>query len=88
MLTVAGWTWDTFFGSTLIVVEQLRKSKMGSGFINIPRGSVVDEDPLVVALTSGHVFAAGLDVHVDLLQGKALTPVNTHLVDTKADNSP
>ncbi|OAL04383.1 hypothetical protein IQ06DRAFT_323504 [Phaeosphaeriaceae sp. SRC1lsM3a] len=111
-----------FFGEKLITAERLQKFKKGSRFVNIARGTLVDEDALVEALKSGHIFAAGLDVHANephvhpvftkmrnvtltchnaggawdtasgfeslameniqafLLEGKALTPVNAHLV--------
>ena len=52
-----------FFGSKLITKERLSKFKHGSRFVNIARGTLVDEDALVEALRSGHLFAAGLDVH-------------------------
>ncbi|KAF2021512.1 hypothetical protein BU24DRAFT_383577 [Aaosphaeria arxii CBS 175.79] len=54
-----------FFGSILITTERLAKFKRGSRFVNIARGTLVDEDALVSALKSGHIFAAGLDVHAN-----------------------
>ncbi|KAA8647756.1 hypothetical protein EYZ11_000223 [Aspergillus tanneri] len=111
-----------FAGSTLLTLERFRKFKRGSRFINIARGSLVDEEALLTVLDEGHLVAAGLDVHatepqvhprlathgrvfmmshnaggtVDthvgferlameniegfLLRGKALTPVNLHLM--------
>ncbi|KAG0649125.1 Glyoxylate reductase 1 [Hyphodiscus hymeniophilus] len=111
-----------FEGKTLIDAERLQKFKKGSRFINIARGSLVDEAALVEALKSELICAAGLDVHahepevnpdlvtmdnvaltchtagasVDahvgferlameniegyLMKGRALTPVNLHLL--------
>ncbi|KAF1849450.1 uncharacterized protein K460DRAFT_394277 [Cucurbitaria berberidis CBS 394.84] len=114
-----------FFGETLITADRLHKFKRGSRFVNIARGSLVDEDALVAALKEGWIFAAGLDVHANephvhpeftkmrnvtltchnaggawdtasgfeslamenieafLVEGKALTPVNAHLLEKK-----
>ncbi|KAK5951595.1 hypothetical protein OHC33_007273 [Knufia fluminis] len=111
-----------FGGTKLITKETLSKFKPGSRFVNIARGTLVDEEALVQALQSGHLFAAGLDVfenepniHAELiklrqvtltchnaggaietnwgferlsmenvrrylLEGKALTPVNLHMM--------
>ncbi|KAI9925510.1 hypothetical protein ASPWEDRAFT_69543 [Aspergillus wentii DTO 134E9] len=52
-----------FAGETLITTERLQKFKKGSRFINIARGSLVDEEALIQSLDSGHLTAAGLDVH-------------------------
>lgn len=52
-----------FSGSKLITEETLAKFKRGSKFVNIARGTLVDEAALVNALKSGHLSAAGLDVH-------------------------
>jgi lactate dehydrogenase-like 2-hydroxyacid dehydrogenase len=54
-----------FFGEKLITAQRLQKFKKGSRFVNIARGTLVDEDALVEALKSGHIFAAGLDVHAN-----------------------
>ena len=51
-----------FGGKKLINAETLAKFKPGSRFVNIARGTLVDEEALVEALKSEHLFAAGLDV--------------------------
>ncbi|GMF80814.1 unnamed protein product [Aspergillus oryzae] len=115
-----------FAGKTLLTLERFRQFKKGARFINIARGSLVDEEALVQVLDEGHLAAAGLDVHANepyvhprlvkhprvmamshnaggtvdthigferlameniegfLLKGKALTPVNAHLLKSKS----
>lgn len=46
----------------LISAEELSSMKPGSFFINMARGSVVDEDALVQHLQNGHLAGAALDV--------------------------
>ena len=52
-----------FAGKTLITASTLAKFKRGSRLVNIARGSLVDEEALADAIDSGHVSAAGMDVH-------------------------
>ena len=47
---------------TLMTREAFALLPSGAVFINTARGSLVDEDALIEALRSGHLFAAGLDV--------------------------
>jgi lactate dehydrogenase-like 2-hydroxyacid dehydrogenase len=50
-------------GSKLISRSTLSHFKEGSRFVNIARGSLVDEEALVEALESGRIVGAMLDVH-------------------------
>ncbi|KAF2669369.1 hypothetical protein BT63DRAFT_373661 [Microthyrium microscopicum] len=54
-----------YVGDILVKREHFLKMKEGSRFVNIARGKLVDEDGLIAALESNHLFAAGLDVHFD-----------------------
>lgn len=47
----------------LMTSAEFKLLPAGSVFINAARGSLVDEDALINALQSGHLFAAGLDVY-------------------------
>ncbi|GBQ37271.1 D-glycerate dehydrogenase [Gluconacetobacter azotocaptans] len=47
----------------VITAETLALLPRGAIFVNAARGSLVDEDALIAALTSGHLAAAGLDVY-------------------------
>jgi lactate dehydrogenase-like 2-hydroxyacid dehydrogenase len=46
----------------IVNAEALGKLKRGAVLVNVSRGGLVDEDALIDALTSGQLFAAGLDV--------------------------
>ncbi|KAI8662233.1 hypothetical protein NW754_014431 [Fusarium falciforme] len=48
---------------TLINAKTLPLFKRGSRFVNIARGSLVDEDALTTALQDNHISSAALDVH-------------------------
>lgn len=52
-----------FAGKTLLDAAGIAKMKRGAKLINIARGKLVEEEALVAALKSGHLSAAGLDVH-------------------------
>lgn len=46
----------------IIDAAALARLKRGAVLVNVSRGGLVDEDALIDALTSGQLFAAGLDV--------------------------
>lgn len=48
---------------TVMTAEMFARMRPGSVFVNAARGSLVDEDALIEALSSGHLFGAGLDVY-------------------------
>ncbi|KAH7144898.1 hypothetical protein DER46DRAFT_639760 [Fusarium sp. MPI-SDFR-AT-0072] len=50
---------------TLIDSKSLPSFKRGSRFVNIARGSLVDEEALVAALRDGTLSSAALDVHAN-----------------------
>lgn len=52
-----------YAGDILLKQEHFQRMKQGSRFVNIARGKLVNEGDLADALDSGHLFAAGLDVH-------------------------
>lgn len=54
-----------FAGEKLMDTPHFRMMKKGSRLVNIARGKLIDEPALVEALESGHLEAAGLDVHYD-----------------------
>ncbi|WP_417725337.1 2-hydroxyacid dehydrogenase [Salipiger sp.] len=49
----------------LIGAAQLARLPKGAILINAARGTLVDQDALIAALSSGHLFAAGLDTFAD-----------------------
>lgn len=46
----------------LLDAERLAQMKRGAAFINVSRGSIIDEPALIEALRSGHIAEATLDV--------------------------
>lgn len=52
-------------GKPLITSASLAHIKPGARFVNIARGSLVDEDALAEAVETGRVGSAALDVHAD-----------------------
>lgn len=47
----------------LIGAAELAKMKKGARVVNTARGKIIDENALIAALKTGHIAAAGLDVH-------------------------
>ena len=52
-----------FSGKRIITASALQRFRTGARLVNIARGSLVDEEALADAIESGHLGAAGLDVH-------------------------
>jgi len=52
-------------GKPLITADILSRLRPGTRFVNIARGSLVDEEALADALESGQVGSAALDVHAE-----------------------
>lgn len=50
-------------GKKVITKERLGKFKMGGRFVNIARGSLVDEEAVADAVEEGRLVGVGLDVH-------------------------
>lgn len=50
-------------GNKILDRDAIARMKSGSRLVNVARGSLVDEDALVEALESRHLFAVGLDVY-------------------------
>ncbi|TVY34482.1 Glyoxylate reductase, partial [Lachnellula occidentalis] len=50
-------------GKKVITKERLGKMKVGSRFVNIARGSLVDEEAVADAVEEGRLVGVGMDVH-------------------------
>jgi lactate dehydrogenase-like 2-hydroxyacid dehydrogenase len=82
-------------GQPLLTTERFARFRKGARFVNVARGSLVDEEALADALERGHISAAALDVHADeprvnprllRLATKGLTGQGS--IDPKADQHP
>ena len=56
---------STFDGGPFLTSRIISLLPPGARFVNVARGSLVDEDALASALESGHLAAAALDVHAN-----------------------
>jgi len=50
-------------GKKVLGKERISKMKWGSRFVNIARGSLVDEEAVADAVDEGRLIGVGLDVH-------------------------
>ena len=50
-------------GKKLISKERIQQMKYGSRFVNIARGSLVDEEAVADAVEEGRLVGVGMDVH-------------------------
>ena len=50
-------------GKKAITKERLARMKMGSRFVNIARGTLVDEEAVADAVEEGRLVGVGMDVH-------------------------
>lgn len=79
----------------IMTAEKFALLPRGALFVNSARGNLVDEDALISALKSGHLFAAGLDVfksepnydtRINDLPNTFLLPhIGTATVETRTD---
>ncbi|KAL8733057.1 MAG: hypothetical protein Q9181_003728 [Wetmoreana brouardii] len=56
---------SNFGGRPFLTANVIARLPRGSRFVNVARGSLVDEVALASALESGHLVAAALDVHAN-----------------------
>jgi len=63
----------------MIDAEVLAAMKKGAVLVNVARGTLVEESALLTAVTSGHVYGAGIDV----VKGEPVKPDNPLLSDPR-----